>query len=831
MSNISTFGAFTTARLGIYASMAGLTVTGNNISNINTYGYTRQALDQMSFYSGAADRYAPAYGNIGQGVLVTGVSQLRDPYLDIRYRNEQASVGATTAKLNGLSGLSTVLDEVAKGNGDGVIEKQLKDLIDKLNTYNTENAGKDEFDSLVRSSADSLVKLLNTYAGKLEGLQKDADKAFRQDLERVNTVMSRIRDLNQSIRKSEIRGDNALELRDERNLLLDELSGYVKINVTYEKEDIGEGLTIENLVVNLDDPDKTLLIHGIYGSQMEIRQLPTLNPDYDQDYVDNFQPGPVDPNDPGGEQIPFDPIKGFKYLDKDGNPVATEAEAKMYESPNYDLNVTALKDNNGKYYKTTDAKKIEPYVQGAPKSLDNIKQAIADLITAAGTNDPDITVAADGMSWTGKDAVTGETITTTYRILSKQQKDGNGNPMFEIDPGTGDPALDATGKKIPIMEYTYETTVRRTHDAARELGDNDLYGALQSSREILTETGEFATGDAVAADAKATTKRGIPYYRNALDALANKFANVLNDANQPYRVDVDGNYVDKHGNQVYDMDGKALNSKDTLTDDQKAVLEGKTWYRISQQLSWTAPGDTTPTTYMNAYVDAQGQPILGDDGKPLVTAKKLEDMSDNERQKIAKDAITTNNTGYTYMQNEGGQRVGSVLFSNSSTTDDTTNINASNISIADGWSAGSPRIQISGYTDDNGKPILSTDNSNILHILAQFDTEYVYTPGELPGNPQNADVPYYEGTFNGMLANINNILGEDTAETMNMLNNYTASALDLDTSRDSVSSVDLNDEATSLMQYQKSYSAACRLMTTIDEALDKLINGTGVVGR
>lgn len=829
MSNISTFGAFTTARLGIYASMAGLTVTGNNISNINTYGYTRQALDQMSFYSGAADRYAPAYGNIGQGVLVTGVSQLRDPYLDIRYRNEQASVGATTAKLNGLSGLSTILDEVGKGDGDGVVEKQLKDLIDKLNTYNTENAGKDEFDSLVRASADSLVKLLNTYAGKLEGLQKDADKAFRQDLERVNTVMSRIRDLNQSIRKSEIRGDNALELRDERNLLLDELSGYVKINVTYEKEDIGEGLTIENLVVNLDDPDKTLLIHGIYGSQMEIRQLPTLNPDYDQDYVDNFIPERSDPTAPDSPMTTLDPKFGFKYLDKDGNPVATEAEAKMYESPNYDLNVTALKDNNGKYYKTTDAKKIEPYVQGAPKSLTDVEAIIEQLI-----KDGQDGVEADPgqMSWTGKDPITGETITTTYRILSRQQKDQNGNPLYKVD-NNGDPELDATGKKIPIMEYTYETTVRRTHDAARELGDNDLYGALQSSREILTETGEFATEDAITADAKAATKRGIPYYRNALDALANKFANVMNEANRPYRVDVDGNYVDKNGNQVYDMDGKALNSKDTLTDDQKAVLEGKTFYRTASTVSWSPDAATPPVNYPNAYVDAQGQPILGDDGKPLAAAKNLEDMSDNERQQLADNAVTDDVTDptYTYTKNEGGQRVGSVLFSNSSTTDDTTNINASNISIADGWSAGSPRIQISGYTDDKGKPILSTDNSNILHILAQFDTDYVYTPGELPGDPKNADVPYYEGTFNGMLANINNILGEDTAETMNMLNNYTASALDLDTSRDSVSSVDLNDEATNLMQYQKSYSAACRLMTTIDEALDKLINGTGVVGR
>ena len=54
---IGTFGSFTQARLAIYASQTGLTVTGNNISNINTPGYTRQRLDQKSFYNAGADRY------------------------------------------------------------------------------------------------------------------------------------------------------------------------------------------------------------------------------------------------------------------------------------------------------------------------------------------------------------------------------------------------------------------------------------------------------------------------------------------------------------------------------------------------------------------------------------------------------------------------------------------------------------------------------------------------------------------------------------------------------------------------------------------------------
>lgn len=76
----STFGSFNTVRLGIYAAQKGLDVTGNNITNINTAGYTRQRLDQVSLITSASDRYySPYKTRVGQGVLTTGVSQLRDP--------------------------------------------------------------------------------------------------------------------------------------------------------------------------------------------------------------------------------------------------------------------------------------------------------------------------------------------------------------------------------------------------------------------------------------------------------------------------------------------------------------------------------------------------------------------------------------------------------------------------------------------------------------------------------------------------------------------------------------------------------------------------------
>ena len=52
---------------------------------------------------------------------------------------------------------------------------------------------------------------------------------MRQNVEDINKLLTGIRDLNAAIRKSEIHGDNALEMRDDRNLMIDELSKYLKL--------------------------------------------------------------------------------------------------------------------------------------------------------------------------------------------------------------------------------------------------------------------------------------------------------------------------------------------------------------------------------------------------------------------------------------------------------------------------------------------------------------------------------------------------------------------------------------------------------------------------
>ena len=81
----STFAGFTTAQLAMSASQRALDVTGQNIANINTRGYSKQRLEISSLNNSGASFYSSKNGaKVGYGVEVTGISQLRDPFLDIQ---------------------------------------------------------------------------------------------------------------------------------------------------------------------------------------------------------------------------------------------------------------------------------------------------------------------------------------------------------------------------------------------------------------------------------------------------------------------------------------------------------------------------------------------------------------------------------------------------------------------------------------------------------------------------------------------------------------------------------------------------------------------------
>ena len=170
----STFTGVYVARSGIQNARANLRVTGQNITNVNSQGYTRQRVQSNAIpASGINMRYANGVPSVGEGVEFAGIDQIRNPFLDVRFREEHAKNGKADTMLNTLNDISNILDESTK---DG-INAQFNDLLTHLNNlaskpwdYNNEN--------LVKTSSMILTKALNNASVQLENskpiLLKDA---------------------------------------------------------------------------------------------------------------------------------------------------------------------------------------------------------------------------------------------------------------------------------------------------------------------------------------------------------------------------------------------------------------------------------------------------------------------------------------------------------------------------------------------------------------------------------------------------------------------------------------------------------------------------------
>ena len=507
----STFGCFSTARLGIYAAQKGLDVTGNNITNINTPGYTRQRLDQVSLVTTASDKYFSQYNTrVGQGVLTTGVSQIRDPGLDLLYRSAQAHVGSYGQMLSGLDDIASILDEVGKGDGeqdDGVILNQMNDLRDLISQAIT--SGMDGgTDRLIYASAKALCRLFNKAANDLTELKGTYESYLEQDVSRVNTILSNIQELNVSIRNADIRGDEALELRDQRNMLLDELSSYVKIDVKYSDENVGAGLVVEKLTVSLATGDKNTLVDGEYASQLSLGTVPMPNPDYDGvNVTDQFlDPNGNPTNDPAlAAQILDDTypvtVTGLKDLDGVLKPGA--ADAPLEDNGLYG-SIQSLREiltEKGEYSTQNDVNTVDPDAaikRGIPyyqMALDSLAKEFAEQMNALNT--PGAGVSGEGSLFSmGSNNNDTTNITASNISVSQAWGEGNVTMIASQDPNasSGDTSNLAAFLNLFTKKQAFDPKDVAGADAVGAIYNGSFEDMLLRIQSTLAED-QMTTGD------------------------------------------------------------------------------------------------------------------------------------------------------------------------------------------------------------------------------------------------------------------------------------------------------------------------------------------------
>lgn len=222
------FSSLDIGRGGLSTAQIQLDVTGHNIASANKVGFSRQRADVST--RAPLER---SYGFLGRGPYISGVNRLRDAFLDISYRDQVSTQQNAELQTNFYSRIEDLFREPSE-NG---FSTQLNQFFDALNDF-ANNVEDIPTRVATLTEADTLAASLRQNAAALEDLRTAANEDVRALVPTINGVAQQIADLNFAIKTLESSGGTANDLRDDRDVLLDQLAGYV--NIDYRERSDGQ---------------------------------------------------------------------------------------------------------------------------------------------------------------------------------------------------------------------------------------------------------------------------------------------------------------------------------------------------------------------------------------------------------------------------------------------------------------------------------------------------------------------------------------------------------------------------------------------------------------
>lgn len=223
----SQFFGLTIAGSGLRAANAALNTTANNIANEQTKGYSRQEVTQQA---SDALRTFTTYGCAGAGVDTIAIERVRDSFYDVKYWENNSKYGNYSMKQYYMKTIEDYFDDDGTTGFKTVFDK-MSSALQSVTTNASSTTSKAEF----ISSAKSLTDYFNNMYGNLQKLQKDINLEIKQNVDQINSIAEKISTLNKQINVIEMSGAKANELRDQREVLVDELSEIVDVKITEHK--------------------------------------------------------------------------------------------------------------------------------------------------------------------------------------------------------------------------------------------------------------------------------------------------------------------------------------------------------------------------------------------------------------------------------------------------------------------------------------------------------------------------------------------------------------------------------------------------------------------
>ena len=225
----ATFYGFSIATSGLSIAQRNIDSTAHNITNADTKGYTRQRMVQAAIpapnYISKVRGHNMSNNPSGGGVRGISIEQIRSIFLDRQFRVRNSTANYWDTKGTALY----YLEDIFNATDETSLNTIMGDFFNAMAELH-----KNVTNKAVRTSVfevtQKMTEMINRYYSRMEELMYEQDQCITESVPRINAIFDNIASLNQAIVKYELSGSNANDLRDMRNNLLDELSGYMDIH-------------------------------------------------------------------------------------------------------------------------------------------------------------------------------------------------------------------------------------------------------------------------------------------------------------------------------------------------------------------------------------------------------------------------------------------------------------------------------------------------------------------------------------------------------------------------------------------------------------------------
>lgn len=218
----------------LHTQQAALQTSQQNVSNAETPGFHRQRAI-ITTTSGMLVSDLAGMGRqalLGTGTQVTQVTRIRDHFIDRRIANEKQKLGELTEEQDGLDRVEIIFNELSK-NID--LNNSMAEFWNSWETL-AQDPSNSSYRIDLRGRAVSMAQDLNRVYTQLEDLQPDFGKDISIKVDKLNSLMQEVADLNKNILRVEADKVEANDLRDRRNLLVSQISELADVKIIDMKD-------------------------------------------------------------------------------------------------------------------------------------------------------------------------------------------------------------------------------------------------------------------------------------------------------------------------------------------------------------------------------------------------------------------------------------------------------------------------------------------------------------------------------------------------------------------------------------------------------------------